>query len=112
MSNPSLSGPRKYMANTTKCIPIEVVYALPDMQVLKKLDVPQGSNLMQAIELSGIIEQFSEIDPKQGKFGIFGKLATPTTLLQPHDRVEIYRSLIIDPKDARRLRARTRQSHL
>ncbi len=97
------------MVNTTECIPIEVAYALPDLQILKKLDVPKGSNLIQAIALSGITEQFTEIDLKQGKFGIFGKLAAPTTLLQPHDRVEIYRPLIIDPKDARRLRARTRQ---
>ncbi len=100
------------MANTTEDIPVEIAYALPNLQVLKKLDIPKGSNLAQAIEFSGISEQFSEIDLKNGKFGIFGKLATLNTILQPHDRVEIYRPLIIDPKDARRIRARTRRSPL
>lgn len=100
------------MANTTEYIPVEIAYALPNLQVLKKLDIPKGSSLAQAVELSGIAEQFSEIDLKHGKFGIFGKLATLNTVLQPHDRVEIYRPLIIDPKDARRIRAQTRQSTL
>jgi hypothetical protein len=59
----------------------------------------------EAIERSGIIERFPEIDLAKNKVGIFGKLAKLDKVLQPGDRVEIYRPLIADPKEARKKRA-------
>lgn len=85
---------------------VEVVYALPQIQILERLDVSAGCTVEQAIKLSGILDQFPEINLTKNKFGIFGKFAYLETRLQPYDRVEIYRPLIIDPKEARRIRAR------
>ncbi|MEK6686013.1 MAG: RnfH family protein [Pseudomonadota bacterium] len=90
----------------TTVFSIEVAYALPHVQVLKKIDVPVGCTVKQAIILSGIMDQFPEIDLTKNKLGIFSRLTQPDILLQPHDRIEIYRPLIIDPKDARRMRAK------
>lgn len=85
---------------------IEVAYALPQVQVLQKLNVPSGCTVEQAIRCCGILQQFPEIDLAKNKLGIFGKITQLQTVLQPHDRIEIYRPLIIDPKEARRLRAK------
>ena len=94
----------------TTTLQVEVAYALPHIQILKKLNVPVGCTIKQALILSGILDQFPEIDLTKNKLGIFGKFAQPDTLLRPYDRIEIYRPLVIDPKDARRIRAKTKSS--
>lgn len=86
-------------------IQIEVVYALPQEQTLLKLNVPQGTTIIDAVRLSGLPEKHPEIDLLKGKFGLFGKLSKLDTVLREKDRVEIYRSLIADPKEVRRKRA-------
>ena len=96
---------KRSMAIKTDQIAIEVVYALPANQALKCFNVPDGTTIEQAIALSGIIAQFPEIDVAKNKFGIFGQLANAETVLRHQDRIEIYRPLIIDPKEARRKRA-------
>ena len=90
---------------------IEVVYALPSQQVVVALDVPEGTTVYEAAERSGLAEQFPEIDLETIPMGIFGvrvKTAT-TTSLHPGDRVELYRSLIADPKANRRSRAESQK---
>ena len=84
---------------------VEVAYALPDQQVLLDVDVPENATVQTAIEQSGILQQFPDLDLASIKVGVFSKHATLDTLLRPKDRVEIYRPLIIDPKAARLLRA-------
>jgi putative ubiquitin-RnfH superfamily antitoxin RatB of RatAB toxin-antitoxin module len=86
-------------------IRVEVAYARLHEQVLLELQVEAGSTAQQAIERSGILERFPEIDLKKNKIGIFGKAAPLTTPLQEGDRVEIYRPLIADPKEQRKRRA-------
>ncbi len=86
-------------------IKIELVYALPAQQDLLKLEVPKGTNIAEAIKLSGILDKHPEIDLEKGKFGIFGKLSRTDTVLREKDRIEIYRPLIADPKEVRRKRA-------
>ena len=88
-----------------KMLNVEVVYALPERQVLVALEVEQGTTALEAIERSGIAREFPEADPRHG-VGIFGRQVTPDTVLRDGDRVEIYRPLVTDPKDARRERAR------
>ncbi|MDC8444465.1 MAG: RnfH family protein [Nitrosomonas sp.] len=83
---------------------VEVVYALPSRQILAKIWVPPETTLEQAIQFSGITKHFPEIDLNRNRIGIFGKLEKKETIVRPHDRVEIYRALLIDPKEARRLR--------
>ncbi len=89
----------------TEEIEVEVVYALPEVQTLLKLKVPAGTTATQAVERSGIMGQYPEIDLKKNKIGVFGKLVKGDTNLRQNDRVEIYRALIADPKEVRRKRA-------
>lgn len=98
------------MANHDNTFQIEVAYALPHTQILKKLDVSTDCTVEQAIILSGILNQFTDIDLTTNKLGIFGKRIPLDARLQPHDRIEIYRPLVIDPKDARRIRAKTKHT--
>lgn len=94
------------MANVNKlAIPVEVAYALPDDQVILKLEVPEGSTAELAIRESGILERYPDIDLDQQKIGIFGKLKKLSEPLRAGDRVEIYRPLIADPKEVRKQRA-------
>ncbi|HEU0219428.1 MAG TPA: RnfH family protein [Gallionella sp.] len=86
-------------------INIEVVYALPDEQMLFRQQLPEGATVAEAIRLCGILEKYPEIDLAANKLGIFGKLAKPDTVLRDKDRIEIYRPLIADPKEVRRKRA-------
>ncbi len=88
-------------------IRVEVAYALPEEQKILALDVENNTTAYQAAELSGIAEVFPDIDLAAVKMGIFGKVvAKPREqILQPGDRVEIYRPLIIDPKESRKERA-------
>ena len=92
------------MANA-EMITVEVAYARPDEQLILEIELTAGSTLLQAVEQSGIIARFPEIDLHTMKVGIFGKLKKPDQVLQPGDRVEIYRPLIADPKQVRKERA-------
>ena len=84
---------------------VEVTYALEKKQTLLELEVSEGTTLKQAIELSGIIDTYPQIDLTKDKTGIFGKIAKLDTVLREKDRVEIYRPLIADPKQVRKERA-------
>jgi putative ubiquitin-RnfH superfamily antitoxin RatB of RatAB toxin-antitoxin module len=86
-------------------IPVEVVYALPDRQVILALDVDAAATVATVVAQSGILEQFPEIDLGKNKVGVFGKLGKLTDTLHAGDRVEIYRPLIADPKEVRKQRA-------
>ena len=87
-------------------IRVEVAYARPDKQLILPVDVEEGATALQAVEKSGIVEHFPEIEPASAKLGIFGKAQKPATVLRAGDRVEIYRPLIADPKESRRRRAK------
>ncbi len=84
---------------------VEVAYALEKKQTLLELEVDEGTTLKQAIEYSGIIDTYPQIDLTKDKTGIFGKIAKLDTVLREKDRVEIYRPLIADPKQVRKERA-------
>ncbi|MFT5140093.1 MAG: putative ubiquitin-RnfH superfamily antitoxin RatB of RatAB toxin-antitoxin module [Lysobacterales bacterium] len=84
---------------------VEVVYALPEKQVLLALEVPIGTTLGEAIEFSGIKNEFPEMLVDPARLGIFSIKAGLDDVLHAGDRVEIYRPLIADPKEARRKRA-------
>jgi putative ubiquitin-RnfH superfamily antitoxin RatB of RatAB toxin-antitoxin module len=84
---------------------VEVVYALPQRQELVKLMLPLGSTLQQAVEASGLLQRYPEIDLAKLRAGIYGKLSKPDAVLRDRDRVEIYRPLIADPKAVRKKRA-------
>ena len=83
----------------------EVAYALKDKQVILTVDSDKELTVMEAVNQSGILETFPELKEQKLKVGVFGKLAKETDVLYPGDRVEIYRPLIADPKEARKKRA-------
>lgn len=97
------------MAPADELVTIEVVYALPERQTLLKLSLKAGATVRTAIERSGLCATYPELDITRNKVGIFGKRVAPDTALKNGDRVEIYRPLSVDPKDARRRRARKTQ---
>ena len=86
-------------------IMIEVSFALPKKQIIIPVLVLKGTSIKEAIELSGILKKFGEIDLDSNQVGIFGKLTTLDKNLRDRDRIEIYRPLIADPKEIRRKRA-------
>ncbi len=84
-------------------IAVEIVYALPDRQVLRRILLPDGSTVEDAIQVSGLRAAFPEMDTTH--VGIHGEPVPLTTVLRDRDRVEIYRPLRADPKEVRRTRA-------
>ena len=89
----------------SEMIDIEVVYGLPNRQVLLSLPVLDGSTIEECITLSGITAHFPEIIISEAKVGIFSRPEKLSTLVKTGDRIEIYRPLIADPKEMRKLRA-------
>ena len=94
-------------------IQVEVAYGTPEKQLILSVEVPEGATAREAVELSGIVDHFPDIEPDQSAMGIFSRpldgkaLPTPENyVLEPKDRVEIYRPLLLDPKQARLNRAR------
>jgi hypothetical protein len=88
-------------------IEVEVVYAAEDRQVLLTVAVPKGATIRAALLKSGIGAEFPELDLVGCPVGIFGKvIADPESrVVMAGDRIEIYRPLLADPKEVRRLRA-------
>jgi len=84
---------------------IEVCYAQSGKQDIVRLKLPVGATLQQALEASGLLAKYPEIDLKKNKFGLWNKLSKPDSVLRDQDRVEIYRPLIADPKEVRKQRA-------
>ena len=91
------------MAETVQ---VEVVYALPQRQELVHVRLPEGATVRQAVEASGLLEKYPDIElDGRNKLGIYAKLAKADTVVRDRDRIEIYRPLIADPKAVRKKRA-------
>lgn len=77
---------------------IGIAYALPQRQAWFDIDLPEGATVKEAIERSGILKQFPEIDLEKQKVGIYNKVSKLDAVLQEGDRVEIYRPITCNPK--------------
>jgi putative ubiquitin-RnfH superfamily antitoxin RatB of RatAB toxin-antitoxin module len=77
---------------------VGVAYSEPGQQVWLNIEVPDGSKVQEAIDRSGILRQFPQIDLAAQKVGVFGKLVKLDAELKPGDRVEIYRGITADPQ--------------
>ncbi|MFS1538525.1 MAG: RnfH family protein [Candidatus Phlomobacter fragariae] len=86
-------------------INIEVVYALPDWQFLLHVKIGEGASVEEVIVQSGMLSLRDDIDLNRNKVGIYSRQAKLCDILSDGDRVEIYRPLIVDPKEMRRKRA-------
>jgi putative ubiquitin-RnfH superfamily antitoxin RatB of RatAB toxin-antitoxin module len=89
----------------SKQIQVEVVYGRQDRQKVVAVTLNEGATLREAVERSGLLSEFPEIDLEKNKLGIWNKLAKPDALVRDKDRLEIYRPLIADPKEVRKQRA-------
>lgn len=96
------------VAATEIDVEVEVVCALPAEQTLLRVRVAVGATVAEAIGLSGLLARYPGINIATARVGIFGQIVTLNTALQAGDRIEIYRPLTVDPKDARRRRAAKR----
>lgn len=83
---------------------VEVCYALPSEQTIVSLTLPPGATMRDAIERSGLLQRFPELDLTRMKAGVFGKVRPLDAAVEAGDRVEIYRTLKADPKVARQRR--------
>ena len=88
------------------CMRVEVAYAPPGEQIVVCVQVNQGARVADAVRASGILAHHPEIDLTSASVGVFGLPAQLDTLLRDRDRVEIYRPLVADAREARRRRAR------
>lgn len=94
--------------NRTAAVPfveVEIVYGVTGAQVIRQ-KVPDNATLRQAIEQSGILEMYPEIDLDNNEVGIFSRKQELCDVVRAGDRIEIYRPLKVDPKEARRRRAK------
>lgn len=83
---------------------VGVCYAEAERQTWLRLEIPDGSTVQEAIELSGMLDQYPHIDLSTQKVGIFGKLAKLEAPVKEGDRVEIYRQITADPAQVKRRR--------
>ena len=91
---------------------VEVAYAAPARQEVIEVCVRPGATVEQVIRASGMLARFPEIDLTLQRVGIFGETARLQDAVRDGDRVEIYRPLVADPKEARRARAARRGEKL
>ncbi|MCG3203330.1 MAG: Protein RnfH [Gammaproteobacteria bacterium] len=96
------------MAAGPERVAVQVVYATPAEQVRIPLQVGSGSSVREAIEISGLLDRFPDIDLAADRVGIYGRLCALEDVVREGDRIEVYRPLRVDPKEARRLRATAR----
>lgn len=84
---------------------VEVACADAGEVMILPVEVGQGATVREAVDQSGIRQRMPGVDFETNPVGIFGKLCGMDTGLRDGDRVEIYRPLIADPKEARRRRS-------
>jgi putative ubiquitin-RnfH superfamily antitoxin RatB of RatAB toxin-antitoxin module len=89
---------------------VQVCYATATQEYLRDLSVAPGTTIEQAIAQSGVLGEIPEIDPALHPVGVYGKKKPLDTVLREHDRVEIYRPLVADPKDSRRRRVQKKDA--
>jgi putative ubiquitin-RnfH superfamily antitoxin RatB of RatAB toxin-antitoxin module len=85
---------------------VEVVYALPGSEDAVSVVLPYGATIGDAVLASGVLGRHPELEQAGLKLGVYGKIRAASFAAADGDRIEIYRPLLIDPKEARRKRAR------
>lgn len=93
------------MSIESDMIHVEVVYALPHEQRVFKLVVNRNMTAEEIIKTSGVLNLYPDIDLAKNKIGVFSRNIKLDATVRDHDRIEIYRPLLADPKDIRRKRA-------
>lgn len=97
-------------ASPVSRIQVQVACARPGKQRIRCLEVPVGTTAREAVHHAGLAAEFPEIDANAAPLGVYGRHVDDGYVLRDGDRVEVYRPLAIDPREARRQRARARRS--
>ena len=105
-----MTGQRFFTVMTEETVAIEVVFAVPEKQEVIQIEVPSGTLIRDAVSLSGIESLFPNDDLSMLSVGVWNEVKAQAYVVQSGDRVEVYRSLINNAKDARRRRAETQAS--
>lgn len=98
-------------AETVAALRVEVVYCPAPGQVDQtSLALPAGSRVADALRDSGVLARHPEwaAGGAEPRVGVWCHVVPTDTPLRDLDRVELYRPLKVDPKEARRLRYRRR----
>jgi hypothetical protein len=95
---------------TEEAVAIEVVFALQEQQEVMRLEVPSGTLIRDAVRLSCFESLFPNYDLSVLSVGVWNEVKPEAYVVQPGDRVEVYRSLVNNAKAARRRRAETQAS--
>jgi len=88
---------------------VTVVYATATAKHLLAVDLADGATVADAVSASGLLTLESDVQLESARFGIWNRICRPDTRVHDGDRVEIYRPLQVDPKEARRIRAGLRK---
>ena len=88
---------------------VSVVYALPAIQTLADLEMAEGATVGDALQICRSMPQFSDLELDSMPVGIYGRVVPADTVLHEGDRMEIYRPLQADPREARRRRSAKRR---
>jgi putative ubiquitin-RnfH superfamily antitoxin RatB of RatAB toxin-antitoxin module len=89
---------------------VTLCFATPTVEILRELTVAPGTTIGQAITASGVLSELPQFDVATLPVGIYGKKKPLDTVLREHDRIELYRPLVADPKDSRRRRAQKKDA--
>lgn len=92
-------------------IQVEVIYLSEQAMFQKNLELSEGATIEDAIQVSGLLESFTELVDRELVVGVYGKKLPMTQRVSNGDRVEVYRPLLIDPKEARRQRAEEKRKN-
>lgn len=93
------------MTIETEKFAVDVIYALPHQQKIITVMLAPGTSFIEAVRLSNMVSFFPELDVDAMKLGTFSRQVKQDDIVEPGQRIEIYRPLIADPKDVRRMRA-------
>ena len=87
-------------------IQVEVAYACPEVQAILPVNVPVGATVEEAIAASDILKDFPDINLGDTRVGVFSEWVSLKHVVRAGDRIEIYRPLVVDPKQARLLKVK------
>ena len=104
------SDRRQHGKSPRDCFEVEVVFAWPDQAHSRRVSMPAGGTLSEAVGRSGLLQRLPPEVASDITFAVFGEPAQGERLLRPGDRVELLRGLTVDPREARRRRARLRRA--
>ena len=105
MSQGTPGGSFQYAACTSVDMQIDIIYLTHGVEFICSIELQAGATVETAIRKSGLLAACPEVSLDKNQVGIFGKVVALSTKLQAGDRVEVYRPLLVDPMEARRLRA-------